>query len=387
MHNNKTLALSLLTTLLVITGCTQNQTVFNANDSTTANSPVNENVNTPVNNTNTIESDVDTSDWLTYTNEEYGFSFRYPGNWMTSANDNNIGCISDVSIVCDVYSYGKGSFDDFPVEYVHGKIVIENSESFSKMSEKEILMIEPGKETMPLMEENFLTINKFPAYRSLRQLKKGELLYPTAPGSTEKTEQTWTEIEYRYFYGSNLVRLTFSIQGENYQKFYDIIDLIGQSFASTAVDTSDWLTYTNEDYGFSFKYPMPWLLKVNDAGLVSLTNETSHVRAKIVVLENVVEADMDDATALKFEDGREPLSLVSEEFISINGLSSYRAFRQLKKGESIFTADELNEVTRTAIEYTYLNEDDLFRVWFTIDGENTEPFYDIVDAIGKSFSM
>ena len=105
------------------------------------------------------------------------------------------------------------------------------------------------------------------------------------------------------------------------------------------------------------------------------------------VLENVVEADMDDATALKFEDGREPLSLVSEEFISINGLSSYRAFRQLKKGESIFTADELNEVTRTAIEYTYLNEDDLFRVWFTIDGENTEPFYDIVDAIGKSFSM
>ncbi|OGY78373.1 MAG: hypothetical protein A3B74_01280 [Candidatus Kerfeldbacteria bacterium RIFCSPHIGHO2_02_FULL_42_14] len=76
MHNNKTLALSLLTTLLVITGCTQTQTVSNTNDSTTTNSPVNENSNTPV--TNTIESDVNTSDWLTYTNEEYGFSFRYP---------------------------------------------------------------------------------------------------------------------------------------------------------------------------------------------------------------------------------------------------------------------------------------------------------------------
>ena len=82
MHNNKTLALSLLTTLLVITGCTQTQTVSNTNDSTTTNSPVNENSNTPV--TNTIESDVNTSDWLTYTNEDYGFSFRYPREWHVS---------------------------------------------------------------------------------------------------------------------------------------------------------------------------------------------------------------------------------------------------------------------------------------------------------------
>ena len=81
MHNNKTLALSLLTTLLVITGCTQTQTVSNTNDSTTTNSPVNENSNTVVTNTNTIESDVDTSAWLTYTNEDYGFSFRYPEEW------------------------------------------------------------------------------------------------------------------------------------------------------------------------------------------------------------------------------------------------------------------------------------------------------------------
>lgn len=159
---------------------------------------------------------------------------------------------------------------------------------------------------------------------------------------------------------------------------------------TSTVDMSDWLTYTDDKFGFSFKHPKEWALSTNDAGLSFLQNNDSSdisVRAKIFVSENVVETGMDDRAALKFEDGREPLQLISEEFLSINELSSYRAFRQLKKGEPIFTGDELNEITRTEIEYTYLYEDDLFRIWFTIDGENSETVYDIVDAIGQSFSI
>jgi hypothetical protein len=35
---------------------------------------------------------------------------------------------------------------------------------------------------------------------------------------------------------------------------------------STTVDTSDWLTYRNEQYGFEFKYPKEWKLftKINN---------------------------------------------------------------------------------------------------------------------------
>lgn len=48
---------------------TTNQNVNTANANTTAN----ENTNV-----NAITSVIDTSDWVTYENEEYGFSFRYP---------------------------------------------------------------------------------------------------------------------------------------------------------------------------------------------------------------------------------------------------------------------------------------------------------------------
>lgn len=195
------------------------EVVVNVNDNTNLNSNTNAEVNTNVVGTalelseNTADTEIDTSDWLTYTNEEYGFSFKYPSDYSVTMNDAVVGNILD------------------PTSTLSGKMNIENSELFSGMSEREILMTEPEKEIMPLIEERFLTINTLPAYRSIRQLKKGELLYPTAKDSTERTEETYTEIEYRYEHNNNLIRFTFNIEGENYQNFYEIIDIIGQSFS------------------------------------------------------------------------------------------------------------------------------------------------------------
>lgn len=54
------------------------------------NSVVEINSNTNANShENTNASVLDTSDWLTYTNEEYGFSFRYPGDWGINENTTN----------------------------------------------------------------------------------------------------------------------------------------------------------------------------------------------------------------------------------------------------------------------------------------------------------
>jgi hypothetical protein len=41
----------------------------------------------------------------------------------------------------------------------------------------------------------------------------------------------------------------------NWQKFAFV-------HKSTTVDTSDWLTYRNEQYGFEFKYPKEWKLEI-----------------------------------------------------------------------------------------------------------------------------
>lgn len=190
-----------------------NANTINTNTNEDTNVGVNANVGANTNTNTDSTGEVDTSDWLTYTNEEYGFSFRYPEDWAVTVNDANVVTVLE------------------PTAVLKGKGNIESSESFSTMSEEEILLTEPGKETMPLVDEKFLTVNQLPAYRSLRQLKKGDLLRPSAPESTERAESTLTEIEYRYLNNTTLFRLTFTIQGDTYEKFFEIVDAVGQSFS------------------------------------------------------------------------------------------------------------------------------------------------------------
>lgn len=80
---------SITVSVLVLAGCTQTtmntNTVSNTNnDNTNTNSEV-------VVNTNIIGEDgeVDTNDWLTYTNEEYGFSLSYPKNFTLEESYTN----------------------------------------------------------------------------------------------------------------------------------------------------------------------------------------------------------------------------------------------------------------------------------------------------------
>ena len=115
MTQSKTIFISTLTiSLLVLAGCTT-QTATNTNVVNNTNTTVNtntandntnivvtnsnENTNEVVNeNTNSDQgSEVDTSDWLTYTNDEYGFSFKYPKDWQISK---------------DIFEEYKKSFDN-----------------------------------------------------------------------------------------------------------------------------------------------------------------------------------------------------------------------------------------------------------------------------------
>ncbi|MBI2415525.1 MAG: hypothetical protein HYV33_02565 [Candidatus Kerfeldbacteria bacterium] len=91
-----TLAASLL--LLVGAGCTQPTTNQNNTNTSNVNAVVVVNTNTVVANENTnttnTNSEVDTSDWLTYTNEEYGFEFRYPREWIVNDQQKNVSLYS-----------------------------------------------------------------------------------------------------------------------------------------------------------------------------------------------------------------------------------------------------------------------------------------------------
>jgi hypothetical protein len=83
MQRTKLLSFSTLTaSLMLLVGCTTSST-SNMNVQADTNTAV---TNTTVTaNTNSDQgSEVDTSDWLTYTSEEYGFSFKYPKEWQIS---------------------------------------------------------------------------------------------------------------------------------------------------------------------------------------------------------------------------------------------------------------------------------------------------------------
>lgn len=79
MKKNHTILITLLSaTVLMLAGCGTTSS-FNTNAAV-----VPTNVNSNVTNTNAAA--VDTSDWKTYTNDEYGFSFEYKSSWSVDWN-------------------------------------------------------------------------------------------------------------------------------------------------------------------------------------------------------------------------------------------------------------------------------------------------------------
>lgn len=71
----------------------ENAEVVVANDNANLNSNTNANENTNAVGTalelseDITDTEIDTSDWETYTNEEYGFSFKYPSEWEVKENN------------------------------------------------------------------------------------------------------------------------------------------------------------------------------------------------------------------------------------------------------------------------------------------------------------
>lgn len=94
----------------------------NTNVATNTNTTVNQNTNTVsntnsetnTNNSTNTNSSVDTSDWKTYSNINYSFSFQYPGNWTLeekSSNENDSGKIVSLQSPETLEMLNNGTID------------------------------------------------------------------------------------------------------------------------------------------------------------------------------------------------------------------------------------------------------------------------------------
>jgi len=78
----------ILAVLIVVGGVTyalwpRNENIINQN----TNAVINVNINSNTNVNNNQNSEIDTSDWLTHKNEEYGFEFKYPASFKLQYNN------------------------------------------------------------------------------------------------------------------------------------------------------------------------------------------------------------------------------------------------------------------------------------------------------------
>ena len=93
----------------------------------------------------------------------------------------------------------------------------------------------------------------------------------------------------------------------------------------------------------------------------------------------LVNANMSEQTALRTAWAGEALPLLSEEFLSINGLPAYKVIRQLAKDQKLPSGEKVSS-TITDVEYTILKNTVLYRVTLEINGEDT---MEIIDEFNK----
>lgn len=110
--NKPSIIIALLMSGAFLAGCTTTPTAVTTTDA--INTPTIDNTNvvnddattegvTDVDDNTNIDqiSEVDTSDWLTYENEEYGFSFKYPGDWKVKVNNQNCWILTSAKTIAD----------------------------------------------------------------------------------------------------------------------------------------------------------------------------------------------------------------------------------------------------------------------------------------------
>lgn len=195
---------------------------------------------------NVIETTAPTSEWNTYTNQEFGFQVRYPGGWHSQeCRDEGIAS-----------SYVLVSFGDKP------DLVICNSDA-------------------PLM--GYATIgasNEIPSqqeiqstYDNLDNATLRNIIIDGQPatrveGKTRQFEDPGPEP------GLNFVIIYTSKNGVGYRFIYTDVDwqdyrtefdeVISTFRFINSADISSWKTYTNTQYGFEFRYPADAFLQESE---------------------------------------------------------------------------------------------------------------------------
>ncbi|MDX1608150.1 MAG: PsbP-related protein [Candidatus Spechtbacterales bacterium] len=182
-----------------------------------------------------------TANWQTYRNEEYGFEFKYPEGW--EVGNDKVRTIEERDTTLPHDGPGEPQISTEPLAQVRWFDVSQNSAS-SWLDE------ECNEESI---ETGYLNEAGAEKYESAQCKSKTRIC---EFGSCFSYYMAYFEDNN----SQNRIMLHLSVLEDfetgNFEKFFPVFEQILSTFRFIdTVDTSNWQTYRNEEYGFEIKYP------------------------------------------------------------------------------------------------------------------------------------
>jgi hypothetical protein len=173
-----------------------------------------------------------TANWKTYKNEKLGFSLKYPNQWLDSPTERILSTRTEIEIGALAIIVG----------------IFYNQDLGRPLSPEEVIGRENEKKA-----EKVKVDGQSGLYLKMRE---EDLPYPKPnPFNTVVIEKDGILYVIEYIFGSNDPKK----QSEEQRTF----DLILQSFKFIP-STTNWKTYTNSEYKFTFKYPQEFSFQILD---------------------------------------------------------------------------------------------------------------------------
>ncbi len=194
-----------------------------------------------VDDTNTLVKHQDEfKDWKTYINEDFGFELRIPSDWSVEKQESKE----------ELFFYSQVSKDG-------------NQALRERCKDPVIQEKEP-------MECSRINID---LYFYLTELEQN--------GTSNFEVEKINDIEWIVTQGENIgLRYTTNKKGKSYvfkvfpEDKVKLTQILSTFKFTTAVNTTDWKTYTNNEYGFEIKIPADWTTMKKNGSLAFLSDQT-----------------------------------------------------------------------------------------------------------------
>jgi len=325
---------------------------------TTSTSAVSNNVvntnsttNATVANTNTVVDP--TADWQTYTNGDYGYSIKYPSDYSFTESDSNDHWIHLTSLVPEdeISTPLEGTVKG--INTVSINIHTANDEN------------EYSREQYYWAKDGFQDASTR-GYNEKSNKEINGLLFTSFVEASGMDDVN----SYFYVYDNHVIQIRDSILRDDHTRNESLINTF-----QFLPDTSGWQTYTNEEYGYTIKYPNSYRIEEGDIyiNIYSyqdniLTPSSSFPQDEIKIIVSIYQ-DIDLELASWIDNFN--INITKEEPFLINGTSAIKVWGTTEQMGATFNDHKIFYITSgTGVIFTAM----------PINSDQLDIFYKIVET-------